>query len=149
MTKYTDAKFPDKINDLIDNDGNVKPGSDVVNQEELAEHYYTKEEVDQLAATVYRYMGSVDSFSDLPSEGQKIGDTYNVLDTGDNYAWDGEDWDKLAGAVIANPTGTPTDSLQTLRVGSIVYSIPQGDVTTQQMNDAIAAAITTALNTAV
>lgn len=149
MAKYTDAKFPDKINDLIDNEGNVKVGSDVVSQEELAENYYTKEEVDQLAAAVYRYMGSVDTFGDLPSEGQKVGDTYNVLDTGDNYAWDGEGWDKLAGAVIANSTGTPIDSLQTLRVGANVYSVPQGDVTTEQMNEAIAAAITTALNTAV
>ena len=86
MAKYTDAKFPDKINDLIDNEGNVKVGSDVVSQEELAENYYTKEEVDQLAASVYRYMGSVDTFGDLPTEEQKIGDTYNVLDTGDNYA---------------------------------------------------------------
>lgn len=49
--------------------------------------------------TVMVYKGSVATYADLPTEGQKIGDFYNVLDTGDNYAWDGEAWDQVASSV--------------------------------------------------
>jgi hypothetical protein len=46
-----------------------------------------------------KYKGSVSTYSALPSTGQEIGDTWNVLDTGDNYAWTGTEWDKLSGTV--------------------------------------------------
>lgn len=56
-------------------------------------------------ATVYKYKGSVETYADLPTSGQKIGDVYNVkqadpdhnIEAGDNVAWDGEKWDILAG----------------------------------------------------
>nr|DAN17178.1 MAG TPA: hypothetical protein [Caudoviricetes sp.] len=43
---------------------------------------------------VYRYKGSVPSIEDLPTEGQIVGDVYDVAD-GMNYAWDGTKWDAL------------------------------------------------------
>lgn len=46
-------------------------------------------------STVYKYKGTVDTVSDLPSDAQ-IGDTYNVADTGANYSWNGTEWDKLS-----------------------------------------------------
>ncbi len=49
--------------------------------------------------TALKYKGSVASYSDLPSTGQEIGDMWNVLDTGKNYAWTGTEWDDLAGVV--------------------------------------------------
>lgn len=56
-------------------------------------------------ATVYKYKGSVETYADLPTSGQKVGDVYNVkqadpnhkIKAGDNVAWDGTTWDILAG----------------------------------------------------
>ena len=56
---------------------------------------YTKAQVDAKIAGVYKYKGSVPTYNDLPSSGQQDGDTYNVEDTGQNYAWNGSAWDSL------------------------------------------------------
>lgn len=56
-------------------------------------------------ATVYQYKGSVATYADLPTTGQKIGEVYNVetadpdhgIKAGDNVAWDGAQWDILGG----------------------------------------------------
>ena len=56
-------------------------------------------------ATVYKYKGSVETYADLPTSSQQVGDVYNVkqadpdhnIEAGDNVAWDGEKWDILAG----------------------------------------------------
>lgn len=58
-----------------------------------------KSAIDSAVSSVYKYKGSVASYSDLPSTGLTIGDVYNVEDTGDNYAWNGSAWDKLAGTI--------------------------------------------------
>lgn len=55
--------------------------------------------------TVYQYKGSVATYADLPTTGQKVGDVYNVetadpdhgIKAGDNVAWDGAQWDILGG----------------------------------------------------
>ena len=60
---------------------------------------YTKTEIDSKISSVYKYKGSVATYGDLPSTGLTIGDVYNVEDTGDNYAWTGTVWDKLAGTI--------------------------------------------------
>lgn len=59
---------------------------------------YTKTEIDNKLSSVYNFKGSVASADNLP-ENAAVGDVYNVEDTGDNYAWTGTDWDKLAGTV--------------------------------------------------
>ena len=56
-----------------------------------------------------KYKGSVSTYSALPSNGQEIGDTWNVLDTGDNYAWTGIEWDKLSGTVDLSAYRTSAD----------------------------------------
>ena len=58
-----------------------------------------KQYVDSAVASVYKYKGSVANQAALPSSNQVVGDVYNCEDTGDNYAWDGTQWDKLAGTV--------------------------------------------------
>lgn len=53
--------------------------------------------------TVYQYKGSVATYADLPTTGQKIGDVWNVetadpdhgINAGNNVAWDGTQWDVL------------------------------------------------------
>lgn len=60
----------------------------------------------QLGLTmVYQYKGSVATYADLPTTGQKVGDVWNVetadpdhgIKAGDNVAWDGAQWDALGG----------------------------------------------------
>ena len=65
----------------------------------LSANVYTKQEVDAKIASVYVYKGSVATQAELPQENNKIGDTYNVTDTGHNYTWDGTQWDDLGGTV--------------------------------------------------
>lgn len=60
---------------------------------------YTKTEVDAKVASVYKYKGSVANEEALPTEGQVVGDVYNLEDTGMNVAWTGEGWDKLGSVV--------------------------------------------------
>ena len=70
--------------------------------------FATSEEVaDAIAAavgSVFVYKGSC-TYANLPSSGQKKGDTWNVTDAhggypaGTNYAWDGSNWDPLGGDV--------------------------------------------------
>ena len=61
---------------------------------------------EQLGLTaVYQYKGSVATYADLPTTGQKVGDVWNVetadpdhgIKAGDNVAWDGTQWDILGG----------------------------------------------------
>lgn len=68
---------------------------------------YTKSEVDGLVSSALHYMGSKDTYAELPTTGQKTGDMWNIVkaDTvhgvkaGDNVAWNGESWDVLAGTI--------------------------------------------------
>ncbi len=48
------------------------------------------------------YKGTVPSAQKLPANAE-IGDVWNVLDTGANYAWSGEDWDKLSEIIDLTP----------------------------------------------
>ena len=58
-------------------------------------------------STVFRYKGSVDTYSQLPSGTQAVGDVYNIatddnannIHAGDNVVWNGTYWDNLSGAV--------------------------------------------------
>lgn len=57
--------------------------------------------------TVYKYRGSVDTYADLPVNGNAVGDVYNVvaadashgIKAGDNVVWNGNAWDNLSGVV--------------------------------------------------
>jgi hypothetical protein len=57
---------------------------------------YTKQEVDAKVSALYRFKGSVETVADLPA-GAEVGDVYDVLESGANYAWDGEKWDHIGG----------------------------------------------------
>ena len=86
-------------------------------KEEVAEkanasEVYTKTEIDAKIASVYVYKGSVATQAELPQENNKVGDTYNVTDTGHNYTWDGTQWDDLGGTVDLSAYAT-TEALNT------------------------------------
>ena len=58
-------------------------------------------------STVYKYKGSVNNYSDLPTTNNETGDVYNIINAdpthdikaGDNVAWTGTAWDKLGGDI--------------------------------------------------
>lgn len=100
-SKAVDISVPTKVSD-INNDLSF-----IDNTVNNLVNYYTKTEVDTKVSSVYKYKGSVNTYSDLPSSGQVIGDVYNVVtaDTthgipaGGNVAWNGTTWDNLGGEV--------------------------------------------------
>jgi hypothetical protein len=79
----------------------------IVNRKIDADKVYTKDEVNALVGGAYRYRGSVEKFTDLPKEGQVVGDVWNIensdiahnIKAGDNVAWNGTSWDRLAGTI--------------------------------------------------
>lgn len=68
----------------------------------------------------YRYKGSIDNYSDLPTE-HKTGDVYNIknadsannIKAGDNVAWNGTSWDNLSGVVDLSDYVTKADADKT------------------------------------
>lgn len=65
----------------------------------------------------YRYKGTVDNYSDLPTA-HKIGDVYNIknadaannIKAGDNVVWNGTEWDNLSGVVDLSAYLTKAES---------------------------------------
>lgn len=81
-------------------DANIKVVAD-----DLANNYYNKSQVDSKFTSVYIFKGSVDTVEDLPTEGNVIGDVWNVRKNDTNYAWTSEGWDALgATAELASLT---------------------------------------------
>lgn len=98
----------------------------------------------------YRYKGTVDNYSDLPTA-HKIGDVYNIknadaannIKAGDNVVWNGTEWDDLSGVVdlsayctkaeldkkanIESPTFTGTATASNLTVTNSL-NIPGGKI---------------------
>lgn len=56
-----------------------------------------EEAIKAAVSTAYKVKGSVNSYLNLPTGNNSVGDVYNILDTGANYVWDGTDWDALSG----------------------------------------------------
>lgn len=96
------------------------------NQYESANKKFVEDTVAQAVVSVYKYKGSVLTFSNLPSNltNAECGWVYDVQETGDNYAWTGTGWDKIAGNLnIKNGDGN--------------YSLVQkeGDTSTGESDD--------------
>lgn len=107
------------VNGYTDDDGVVHEGlgTKVSTLETKVGNVYTKSEVDAKVSSVMRYKGSKDTYAELPSEGNEVGDVWNVVgaDTtngvraGDNFAWNGTGWDNLGGAVVLDGYATKDD----------------------------------------
>lgn len=67
--------------------------------------------------SAYRYKGTVDNYSDLPTV-HKVGDVYNIknadvankIKAGDNVVWNGTEWDNLSGVVDLSAYLTKAES---------------------------------------
>lgn len=106
-------------------DANIKVVAD-----DLANNYYNKSQVDSKFTSVYIFKGSVDSVEDLPTEGNVIGDVWNVRKNDTNYAWTSEGWDALGGtaelaSLTANGLMSKEDfaKLQDIEAGAQVNKI--------------------------
>ena len=86
---------------------------------------YTKTEIDGKLSAAMHFKGTVTTVNDLPSSNQEIGDMYNVSQTGSNYAWDGNQWDKLSENIDLSVyyTKSEIDS----KVSQLSTSISTGD----------------------
>lgn len=69
-----------------------------------------KDYADTVSQKVLRYMGSVATVSELPTDA-KQGDMYNVTESGANYAWTGTEWDKLSETVDLSGLVTKTTTV--------------------------------------
>ena len=106
-------------------DANIKVVAD-----DLANNYYNKSQVDSKFTSVYIFKGSVDTVEDLPTEGNVIGDVWNVRKNDTNYAWTSEGWDALGGtaelaSLTANGLMSKEDfaKLQDIEAGAQVNKI--------------------------
>lgn len=107
------------VNGYTDDDGVVHEGlgTKVSTLETKVGNVYTKSEVDAKVSSVMRYKGSKDTYAELPSEGNEIGDVWNVVGAdakngvraGDNFAWNDTGWDNLGGAVVLDGYATKDD----------------------------------------
>lgn len=58
------------------------------------------QQIDAKLASAMHYKGTVADMDALEAVANpEVGDVYNVTASGDNYAWSGTDWDKLAGVI--------------------------------------------------
>ena len=70
---------------------------------------YTKTEIDAKLTAAMHFKGTKPTYNALPSSGNTVGDVWNILDTGENYAWDGENWDKLSETLDLSPYALTSD----------------------------------------
>lgn len=114
---YLDQEGLERLVQYINNALSAKANSaDVPSKEDLDEYianatgYIDQDELDAALAdyvtggdfedfkatlnTVYHFRGSVANLTELQAiENPELGDVYNIVDTGMNAAWDGEQWD--------------------------------------------------------
>lgn len=115
----TVTQLANTVNGYTDGEGVAHEGlgAKVSTLETKVANTYTKAEVDSKVSAVMRYKGSKDTYADLPTEGNVIGDVWNIatadtaqgIKAGDNVAWNGTGWDILGGAVDLSGYATKTD----------------------------------------
>ena len=99
---------------------------------------YVDDQITEAKSSVYRYKGSKENYSNLPSTGNTVGDVWNVINeatvngttypAGTNWAWNGSSWDPLGGQVQVvnnNPTlGTTSQVIGTINGHELKANIP-------------------------
>lgn len=88
-------------------------------------------------STAFRYRGSVDTYSALPTNGVAVGDVYNVvaadashdINAGDNVCWNGNDWDNLSGVVDLSAYLKGADAANTYMAKADYPTATDADIT--------------------
>ena len=76
---------------------------------------YTKGEIDAKLVGAMTYKGAVETQAQLPQDA-KVGDMYDVTETGHNFAWNGESWDDLGGSIDLSSLLTKEEAEATYQV---------------------------------
>lgn len=84
--------FTDALKAKVEASISTVPWDDVTDKPDLA----LKSDL----VSVYKFKGSVPTYSALPTENLTVGDVYNVEDSEMNYAWTGTGWDQLGSSQI-------------------------------------------------
>lgn len=112
-TPYDDSEVKQDIIDLKNSKANKSEtyskseANTLLNAKANTSDVYTKSEIDAKVSSVYKYKGSVQNYSNLPTTGLTVGDVYDIknadsthgIKAGDNVAWNGTTWDVLSGIV--------------------------------------------------
>lgn len=85
------------------------------------EDAYTKDEIDGKISSTFHYKGTKATYTELPAEGNQIGDVWNVeqadvehgVKAGDNVCWNGTGWDVLAGVTDLSAYSTTAQIAET------------------------------------
>ena len=125
----------DKADGIIESIGTVPSGSTVMAEigdvdsdlqgykTTVAETYATKSEI----SAAFIYKGSKDTYAELPTSGNKVGDVWNIVaadpthgvKAGDNVAWNGTAWDVLGGVTdLSAYFNKNTDTADNITEGS-------------------------------
>lgn len=84
--------FTDEMKAKVEASISTVPWDDVTGKPDLA----LKSDL----VSVYKFKGSVPTYSALPTENLTVGDVYNVEDSEMNYAWTGTAWDQLGSSQL-------------------------------------------------
>lgn len=125
----------------FENDSGYQTASDVESKI-IGKGYQTSAQVDEKLteyakkadiASALKYKGSKNTYSELPSSGQSVGDVWNIVQAdsshnikaGDNVAWNGTSWDVLSGTVDLSGYVQETDLVEitTGEIDSIIESL--------------------------
>lgn len=99
-TKLAGIEAGAEVNNISDANATALTDGSSITLHNHDGRYYSKTEIDGKISSMYRYKGSVANYASLPSSGMVVGDTYNLLDTGHNWAWTGTAWDDLGGVSV-------------------------------------------------
>lgn len=84
---------------IVDNDNKLK--ANVIDDTRPSnDKGYSSAKITQLLSAVYKFVGEVDTFNDLPDTAN-FGDVYKVLENNNKYWWDGTGWDDFEEDYIA------------------------------------------------
>lgn len=85
----------------------------------------------QFKSGIFVYKGQKPTFDELPID-NKTGDVWDIADTGDNYVWNGTDWDKLSSTIDLSNYATK-DDIKDLPTSGTIEAINQkvDDITTR------------------
>ena len=85
----------------------------------------------QFKSGIFVYKGQKPTFDELPID-NKTGDVWDIADTGDNYVWNGTDWDKLSSTLDLSNYATK-DDIKDLPTSGTIEAINQkvDDITTR------------------
>lgn len=101
---FANASISGKTVTFTTHGANGTTGTKTISLTDFATTSEVQSAIDAAIGSVYVYKGSC-TYANLPSSGQKKGDTWNVTNAhggypaGTNYAWDGTNWDPLGGDV--------------------------------------------------